>query len=105
MKFYTDDSVMLPADAPLAEGHDAIAKVWRGYFDLPDFSLTFSPTKINVSSSQDVDSGARCNGFMKTVFGRLCQAALSRYWACGRRIAAVNVDHDQDRLRRISFDP
>ena len=21
-----------------------------------------------------VDSGARCNGFMKTVFGRLCQA-------------------------------
>ena len=23
---------------------------------------------------QGVDSGARCNGFMKTVFGRLCQA-------------------------------
>ena len=54
VKFYTDDSVMLPQDAPVAEGHDAIAKVWRGYFDLPDFSLTFSPTKINVSSSQDM---------------------------------------------------
>ena len=54
VKFYTDDSVMLPQDAPVAEGHDAIAKVWRGYFDLPDFSLTFSPTKINVSSSGDM---------------------------------------------------
>ena len=54
VKFYTDDSVMLPQDAPIAEGQDAIAKVWRGYFDLPDFSLTFSPTKINVSSSGDM---------------------------------------------------
>ena len=54
VKFYTDDGVLLPQGAALAEGHDAIAKVWRGYFDLPDFSLTFSPTKINVSSSGDM---------------------------------------------------
>ena len=54
VKFYTDDGVLLPQGAALAEGHDAIAKVWRGYFDLPDFSLTFSPTKINVSSSADM---------------------------------------------------
>jgi uncharacterized protein (TIGR02246 family) len=54
VKFYMDDGVLLPQGAPLAEGHDAIAKVWRGYFDLPDFSLTFSPTKINVSSSGDM---------------------------------------------------
>jgi uncharacterized protein (TIGR02246 family) len=54
VKFYTDDGVLLPQGAALAEGHDAIAKVWRGYFDLRDFSLTFSPTKINVSSSGDM---------------------------------------------------
>jgi uncharacterized protein (TIGR02246 family) len=54
VKFYTDDGVLLPQGAALAEGHDAIAKVWRGFFDLPDFSLTFSPTKINVSSSGDM---------------------------------------------------
>ena len=54
VKFYADDGVLLPQGAPLAEGHNAIAKVWRGYFDLPDFSLTFSPTKINVSSSGDM---------------------------------------------------
>jgi uncharacterized protein (TIGR02246 family) len=54
VKFYTDDGVLLPQGAPLAEGHDAITKVWRGYFDLPDFSLTFSPTKIDVSSSRDL---------------------------------------------------
>ena len=54
VQFYTDDSVLLPQGAPLAEGHDAIAKVWRGYFDLPDFSLTFGPTKINVSLSGDM---------------------------------------------------
>jgi uncharacterized protein (TIGR02246 family) len=54
VKFYTDDGVLLPQGAPLAEGHDAIAKVWRGYFDLPDFSLTFGPTKINISLSGDM---------------------------------------------------
>ena len=43
-----------PQGAALAQGNDAIAKVWRGYFDLPDFSLTFSPTKINVSLSGDM---------------------------------------------------
>ena len=54
VKFYADDGVLLPQGAPLAEGHDAIAKVWRGYFDLPNFSLTFSPTKIDVSLSGDI---------------------------------------------------
>ena len=29
---------------------------------------------LALAPSPPVDSGARCNGFMKTVFGRLCQA-------------------------------
>src|SRR5271157_2006038 len=32
------------------------------------------PDSLTALQSHRVDSGARCNGFMKTEFGRLCQA-------------------------------
>lgn len=52
--FYAEDGAILPPGAPLAEGHDAIAKVWQGFFQLEDFSLTFAPLKIDVASNADM---------------------------------------------------
>lgn len=53
-QFYTEDGAILPPGAPLAEGRDAIVKVWNGFVGMKDFSLTFAPSKISVASSGDM---------------------------------------------------
>jgi uncharacterized protein (TIGR02246 family) len=53
-EFYTADGAILPPGAPIAQGHDAIAKTWKGFVDLKDFSLTFAPTKISVAKAGDM---------------------------------------------------
>jgi uncharacterized protein (TIGR02246 family) len=52
--FYAEDGAILPPDAPIAKGREAIANVWQGFFKLNGFHLTFAPTRLNVSSAADL---------------------------------------------------
>jgi uncharacterized protein (TIGR02246 family) len=52
--FYSDDGRIMPQNAPAAQGAEAIAKVWKGFFQLKEFALTFEPTRISVAQAGDV---------------------------------------------------
>lgn len=52
--FYADDGRIMPQNAPAAQGTKAIAKVWKGFFQLKDFALTFEPTRISVAQAGDI---------------------------------------------------
>jgi uncharacterized protein (TIGR02246 family) len=52
--FYAEDGRIMPQNAPGAQGTEAIAEVWRGFFLLKDFALTFEPTRIVVAQAGDV---------------------------------------------------
>ncbi|MGZ4815353.1 MAG: YybH family protein, partial [Terriglobales bacterium] len=54
VSYYADDASVLPFNAPIATGKDAIHEVWQHLMSLPGFSLTFAPTKINVAKSGDM---------------------------------------------------
>jgi uncharacterized protein (TIGR02246 family) len=51
---YADDGRIMPQNAPAAQGAEAIAEVWKGFFQLKEFSLTFEPTRISVAQAGDV---------------------------------------------------
>lgn len=51
---YTEDGVLMPPGAPIAEGREAIEKAWSGMMKTPGFELTFEPTTILVSSAGDL---------------------------------------------------
>jgi uncharacterized protein (TIGR02246 family) len=53
-QLYAADGAILAPGAPIARGRDAIAKAWKGFVGLKDFSLTFEPTKISVAKSGDM---------------------------------------------------
>jgi uncharacterized protein (TIGR02246 family) len=53
-EFYATDGSILAPGAPIAQGRDAIAKAWKGFVGLKDFSLTFEPTKISVAKAGDM---------------------------------------------------
>jgi uncharacterized protein (TIGR02246 family) len=52
--FYADDGRIMPPNAPLAQGTEAITNVWKGFFQLKDFALTFEPTRISVARAGDI---------------------------------------------------
>jgi uncharacterized protein (TIGR02246 family) len=52
--FYADNGSLLLAGAPIATGKDAILKAWTGMLATPGVSLSFSPTKIEVSRAGDL---------------------------------------------------
>ena len=52
--YYADGASLLAPGAPLAAGKDAIQKAWAGMLATPGFSLTFTPTKIEVSRAGDL---------------------------------------------------
>ena len=52
--FYADDGWIMPQNSPGAQGTEAIADVWRGFFRLKDFALTFEPTRIVVAQAGDI---------------------------------------------------
>ena len=54
VRFYAEDGAVLPPGAPLAQGHEAIAKVWSGLVGLKGFALTFAPTKITIAAAGDM---------------------------------------------------
>jgi uncharacterized protein (TIGR02246 family) len=51
---YADDASMLPPNAPIANGKDAIRAAWSQLMALPGFSLSFVPSKVTVSKSRDI---------------------------------------------------
>ncbi len=51
---YTKDGVFLPQNGPMTVGREAIGKAWTGLLQLPGVSLTFKPTRIDVSNAGDM---------------------------------------------------
>ena len=51
---YTADGVFLPQNGPMSVGREAIGKAWAGLLQLPGVSLTFKPTRIDVSGAGDM---------------------------------------------------
>src|ERR1700684_1662878 len=54
VSFYADDASLLPANAPIATGKDAIHAAWSQFMALPGYSLSFTPSKIVVAKSGDM---------------------------------------------------
>ena len=54
VSFYADDASMLPSNAPIANGKDAIRAAWSQFMAMPGFSISFAPTKIVLSKSGDM---------------------------------------------------
>jgi uncharacterized protein (TIGR02246 family) len=53
-EFYTEDGVIMPPNAELAQGREAIRKVWEGMVQLPNFSLNFEPSTIKTAEAGDM---------------------------------------------------
>jgi len=54
VSYYADDASLLPPNAPIASGKDAIRAAWSQLMSTPGFSLSFGPTKVVVSKSRDL---------------------------------------------------
>jgi len=54
LSFFADDAVMLPPNAPIMTGKDAIGKLWSEMFATPGFTLSLQPTKTEVSRAGDL---------------------------------------------------
>ena len=51
---YAEDGVLMPPNAQLAQGRDAIRDAWEGMLQLPNFSLQFEPTRIETAEAGDM---------------------------------------------------
>jgi len=51
---YADDGAVMPPNAPIGKGREAIQKTWASLMQTPGFDLTFVPEQIIVSSSGDM---------------------------------------------------
>jgi uncharacterized protein (TIGR02246 family) len=54
LSYYADDGSVLPPNAPMATGKEAIRKVWVELLQAPGFSLNWQPVKVEVARSGDV---------------------------------------------------
>ena len=52
--FYADSAVLMAAGEPITNGKDAIQKAFAGMMTDPKFTLTFAPTKVEVSKAGDL---------------------------------------------------
>ena len=52
--YYDEAGSVLPPNAPIATGKEAIGKVWEDMFALPGFSLHFESSKVEVARSGDI---------------------------------------------------
>jgi uncharacterized protein (TIGR02246 family) len=57
---YTQDGALMPPNAPIAKGPDAIQKTWAAMMQAPGFALNIVPERIVVAASGDMafDRGA-----------------------------------------------
>jgi uncharacterized protein (TIGR02246 family) len=51
---YTEDGAMMPPNAPIGKGRDAIQQTWSSMMGTPGFDLNIMPDQIIVSSSGDM---------------------------------------------------
>jgi uncharacterized protein (TIGR02246 family) len=51
---YAEDGAVMPPNAPIGKGRDAIRQTWASMMQTPGFDLTFVPEQIIVSSSGDM---------------------------------------------------
>jgi uncharacterized protein (TIGR02246 family) len=54
VSFYAHDASLLPANAPIANGKDAIRAAWSQFMAMPGFSISFAPNKIVIARSGDM---------------------------------------------------
>lgn len=51
---YAEDGAVMPPNAPIGKGREAIQKTWASIMQTPGFDLTFTPEQIIASSSGDM---------------------------------------------------
>jgi uncharacterized protein (TIGR02246 family) len=54
VSFYSDDAIVLPANAPIATTKDAIRSLWSGLLTSPGMAINWKTTKVEVSKSGDM---------------------------------------------------
>ncbi|HEY7680727.1 MAG TPA: DUF4440 domain-containing protein [Terriglobia bacterium] len=52
--YYDEQGSVLPPNAPIATGKDAVGKVWAGLFAIPGFSVHWQPDRVEVARSGDL---------------------------------------------------
>ena len=52
--YYTDDAVVMPANAPLATGREPIRKLIGDLYALPGMSVKWTPSRVDVAKSGDI---------------------------------------------------
>jgi uncharacterized protein (TIGR02246 family) len=53
-EFYSEDGAILAPGMPIAKGRSAVEAAWKGLVGMKDFSLTFSPSLVDVAQSGDI---------------------------------------------------
>ena len=53
-QLYTEDGAVMPPNAGIGKGREAIQKTWAGMMNTPGFDLTFTPEQIILSGSGDM---------------------------------------------------
>lgn len=54
LSFYADDALLLPPNAPIATGKEAIRTVWSQFVAIPGFAINWQTTKVEVSRAGDL---------------------------------------------------
>ncbi|MGB6787230.1 MAG: SgcJ/EcaC family oxidoreductase [Candidatus Acidiferrales bacterium] len=52
--FYAPDATLMAPGAPVAAGKDAVRKMWANLMGTPGFTMSFTPSRIQVSKSGDL---------------------------------------------------
>src|SRR5207247_2562983 len=52
--YYSDDAIVLPANATSAATKDAIRNVWKDMFASPGFVITWKPTRLQLAKSGEM---------------------------------------------------
>lgn len=53
LSYYSDDAVVLPGNAPIVQGKEAIRALWKSLLS-PDISLSWQATKVDVARSGEL---------------------------------------------------
>src|ERR1700728_4640987 len=53
LSYYSDDAVVMPGNAPIVQGKDAIRALWKSLLS-PDISLSWQATKVDVARSGEL---------------------------------------------------
>jgi uncharacterized protein (TIGR02246 family) len=54
VSYYSDDAIVLPANAPIATTKDAIRKLWQGLLTSPGTAISWKSDKVEMAKSGDM---------------------------------------------------